>query len=94
MAKTEKKAAKPASDRKPGLLASAAKLLARKKGKPMKCKDIVEELAKKKMWESPGGKTPEATLHAAIVTEIAKKGKESRFKKVDKGLFASANGRS
>ena len=34
-------------------------------------------------------KTPDQTLAAAIVTEIYKKGKESRFKKTSPGHFAA-----
>ena len=37
---------------------------------------------------SPGGKTPHATLYAAMLREIANKGAKARFKKVDRGLFA------
>ncbi len=38
---------------------------------------------------APGGKTPEATLYAAITREIATKGKESRFRKTGPGYFLS-----
>ena len=40
----------------------------------------------KKYWAT-GGKTPWATLYAAVIREIAAKGKESRFKKTGRGLF-------
>jgi hypothetical protein len=39
------------------------------------------------MWTTKG-KTPAATLYAAILREIQKKGSEARFKKVDRGQFA------
>ncbi len=55
----------------------------------MGCKDVVEQAIEKGLW-SPGGKTPHATLYAAIIREIAKKGKDARFKKVDRGRFALA----
>jgi hypothetical protein len=45
-------------------------------------------MAAKKLWTSPGGKTPQATLYSAIIREIAVKAKESRFKKTDRGQFA------
>ena len=95
--KTTKKnprAAKPTANGKGlSMLDAAAKLLGGRK-QPMKCKEMIEVMAERGLWTSPGGKTPEATLYAAIITEIAKKGKESRFRKVDKGLFtASANGK-
>jgi hypothetical protein len=56
----------------------------------MGCQALVEAMAAKGLWKSPGGKTPHATLYAAIVREITVKGKESRFKKVDRGQFVSA----
>ena len=56
---------------------------------PMTCKAMVEAMAKKKLWHSPGGKTPEATLYASILRDL-KKGKDARFKKVDRGQFALA----
>jgi len=36
---------------------------------------------------SPNGQTPAATLYSAILREINTKGKESRFKKANRGLF-------
>jgi hypothetical protein len=67
-------------------LSAAAKILA-ESGKPMNCKEIVAEAFKKNLWRSEGA-TPEATINAAIIREIAKKGKDSRFVKKDRGLFA------
>jgi hypothetical protein len=49
---------------------------------------MIEAMAKKGLWSSPGGKTPHATLYSAIIREISVKGKESRFKKTDRGNFA------
>jgi hypothetical protein len=43
----------------------------------------------KKLWTSPGGKTPEATLYAAIIREIAAKGTAARFKKHERGVFVA-----
>jgi len=54
-------------------------------------KQMVEQMAAKGLWTSPGGKTPHATLYAAILREIQVKGKEARFKKTERGQFA-ANG--
>jgi len=56
--------------------------------KPMTCKAMVEAMTKRKLWTSPGGKTPHATLYASILREINTKGKDARFKKVDRGQFA------
>jgi hypothetical protein len=70
-------------------LDAAAKVLATSK-EPMNCVQLIEAMAAKKLWTSPGGKTPAQTLYAAILREINVKGKESRFKKVDRGQFVSA----
>ena len=80
---------KKASGRKLSQMDAALKVL-RQARKPMSCKEIVEAMAKKKLWTSPGGKTPEATLYASIIREIAKRGKESRFKKTGPGKFTAA----
>jgi hypothetical protein len=42
----------------------------------------------KSLWKT-GGKTPAATIYAAIIREIAQKGKDARFKKVDRGRFGA-----
>jgi hypothetical protein len=60
-----------------------------KKGEPMNCKEMIEAMAAKGYWTTPGGKTPHATLYSSIAREIRDKGKESRFKKADRGKFAS-----
>ena len=43
----------------------------------------------KGLWRSPGGKTPEATLYAAIIREIAAKGTAARFRKHERGVFVA-----
>ena len=40
-------------------------------------------------WKSPGGKTPHATLYSAILREIDAKGDAARFRKTDRGKFAT-----
>jgi hypothetical protein len=70
-------------------LDAAAAVLKRTK-QPMNCKDLVEYMTTKKLWVSPKGKTPAATLSAALQREIKVKGKESRFVKADRGMFALA----
>ena len=85
-------AAKPAKekketkDKKLSAIDAAAQLLAAAK-EPMGCLELVEAMAAKGLWTSPGGKTPHATLYSAIVREIATKGKDSRFTKADRGRF-------
>ncbi|HKQ48614.1 MAG TPA: winged helix-turn-helix domain-containing protein [Phycisphaerae bacterium] len=70
-------------------LDAAATVLA-KASKPMRSVDLITAMAEKGLWKSPGGKTPHATLYAAILREINAKGKEARFKKVERGQFAYA----
>jgi hypothetical protein len=83
------KASKAAGEKKLGALDAAAKVLAGRTN-PMTAKGLIEAMAEKGLWASPGGKTPDATLSAAINREIAAKGKESRFKKVGPGQFAAS----
>ena len=56
-------------------------------GQPLQCKDMVELMLEHNYWLT-AGKTPEATLYSAILREIQKKGKDARFKKVSRGMFA------
>ncbi|MEO0513474.1 MAG: winged helix-turn-helix domain-containing protein [Planctomycetota bacterium] len=72
------------ADRKPSGLDLAAKVLA-DAGEPLKAKQIAER-AIAAGWKT-NGKTPEATLYAAMTREIAKKGDAARFRKDDRGLF-------
>ena len=51
----------------------------------------VEQAIDKGLW-STSGKTPSATLYAAIIREISKKGKDARFEKVDRGRFQLRKG--
>jgi hypothetical protein len=48
---------------------------------------MIEAMATKGYWKSPGGQTPHATLYSAILREINTKGKDARFKKVERGKF-------
>jgi hypothetical protein len=66
-------------------LDAAAKVLA-EAGKPMNCTDIVKEALAKGYWQTKG-KTPHSTLYAAVIREIAAKGKDARFHKTDRGMF-------
>ena len=90
-AKTPRAKAAQAADaekapKKLGQLDAAVKVLGESE-EPLNCKAIMEAMAAKGYWKSPGGKTPEATLASSIQREISKKGHGSRFKKVDRGLF-------
>lgn len=66
----------------------AAAQVLKSHGKPMRARELIETMAEKGLWKSPGGKTPHATIYAAMLREITEKGKDARFTKVDRGLFA------
>jgi hypothetical protein len=87
--KPKKNRKKPAEAKakKLSALDAAAQVLT-EAGQPMACKEMIEAMARKGYWSSPGGKTPSATLYSAITKEISTKGKESRFQKTDRGRFA------
>jgi hypothetical protein len=85
--KARKTKATGAGNKKLSALDAAAKVLA-ETGQPMSCKEMIEAMAQKGYWSSPGGKTPSATLYSGILKEISTKGKESRFQKTDRGRFA------
>ena len=55
----------------------------------MNAKEMIDAMATKGLWSSPGGKTPHATLYSAILREINEKGKEARFVKTERGHFAA-----
>ena len=75
--------------KEPRTSAMQAALIVLKDAPPegMSAKDMVEAMASSKLWTSPGGKTPEASLYASIIREIAKKGEGARFRKVSRGRF-------
>jgi hypothetical protein len=86
--KTKAKGRKAATSQEGGMscLNAAAKVLA-EEGEPMNCKELIEAMAAKGYWTTPSGQTPWATLYSSIAREIRDKGKESRFKKADRGNF-------
>lgn len=57
---------------------------------PMGAKQMIDAMAAAGLWSSPAGKTPHATLYAAILREITTRGGDSRFVKVDRGRFTLA----
>ncbi len=76
-----------AKSKKLSAIDAAAKLLGGT-NKSMNCKELIEAMASKGLWTSPGGKTPAATLYSALLREISAKGKDARFKKTERGKFA------
>jgi hypothetical protein len=87
-AKATKKAKAAKVEGKLSALDAAAQVLASAK-EPLNTKAMIEAMAAKGLWTSPGGKTPHATLYSAILREIQVKGKEARFVKTDRGHFAA-----
>jgi HB1, ASXL, restriction endonuclease HTH domain len=82
------KATKESKDKKLSAIDAAAQVLAASK-EPLNAKEMIEAMAAKGLWTSPGGKTPWATLYSALIREIAQKGKEARFVKTERGKFAA-----
>jgi hypothetical protein len=85
--KRKSKAPKEPKAKKVSALDAAAQVLAESK-EPMNTRQMIETMAAKKLWTSPGGKTPHATLYSAILRELNEKGKDARFVKTERGKFA------
>ena len=90
--KTPAKRPKPTKNKEFSALEAAAEVLG-ETGDPMTSGELIEAMAKKGYWSSPNGQTPAATLYAAIIREIGKKGKESRFAKSERGKFERTKAR-
>ena len=73
-------------DKKLSALDAAAKVL-QESGQPMNCQEMIAAMAAKAYWTSPAGKTPAATLYAAMTREIKTKGSQARFHKTARGHF-------
>lgn len=54
---------------------------------PMRAQELITAMTEQGLWTSPGGKTPHATLYAAMVREEGEKGGAARFRKVGRGQF-------
>ncbi len=67
----------------------AAALVLREAGVPMNAQDLVARILERGLWTTDG-KTPAATIYAAMIREIKVKGDKARFAKVDRGRFAAA----
>jgi hypothetical protein len=78
----------PTKPKRVSALDAAAQILA-KSEVPLRAKELIAQMEASGLWKSPGGRTPEATLYAAITREIATKGTKARFKKHDKGVFVA-----
>jgi hypothetical protein len=85
--KTKRATGEPHAKRPSGLDAAAAVLA--EAGTPLNAKEMVERMLATGMWQT-GGKTPSATIYAAIIREIAAKQDKSRFRKTERGKFELA----
>lgn len=83
---------KPAADAKPKRVSAldAAATVLKAKGEAMRANEMIAAMTEQGLWSSPSGKTPQATLYAAIIREIAAKGKDARFRKTERGKFEYA----
>jgi hypothetical protein len=80
---------KATTKKKEGLsMIDAAKKVLAEKGEAMSCKDMIEAMASKALWKSPGGLTPHNTLYSAILRLLQRDGKNAAFRKEDRGLFS------
>lgn len=84
-----KKSAKAKAKPKKVSAVDAAHQVLAAKGEPMTAPELIAAMAEQGLWASPNGKTPAATLYAAMLREITAKGKESRFSRPAKGKFAA-----
>jgi len=70
-------------------LDAAARVLG-ESGQALNCQELIAAMAAKGYWTSPAGKTPAATLYAALTREIHTKKQAARFQKTERGKFALA----
>ena len=91
---TPKGAAKPKVERPSAAAQSkrvsaldAAALVLQKSGQALRTREMISAMAEQGLWQSPNGKTPHATLYAAILREMNEKGRDARFRKVERGKF-------
>jgi hypothetical protein len=85
--KRQRKARVEPTEKKVSALDAAARVFA-EEGRPMTCQEMIDAMAAKGYWTSPGGATPAATLYSAILREMTTKGAAARFIKTDRGKFA------
>lgn len=65
---------------------SAAEVVLRNAKKSLTCREIVERATQAGLLQG-AGKTPQQTLYAMLLRNLAAEGECSRFKKVGPGLF-------
>jgi hypothetical protein len=65
----------------------AALLVLQDRKVAMTCPELIDMMATEGLLTGPGGKTPTATLYAAISRSIKDLGKASPFRKAERGKF-------
>jgi hypothetical protein len=80
----------PAAPAKPLSGLDAAALVLREASEPMDAQALIARILERGLWKTEG-KTPAATIYAAMIREIKAKGSSSRFQKVDRGRFAAVS---
>jgi hypothetical protein len=78
-----------ASPAKLSALEAAARVLSESR-QALTCSELIAAMAAQGYWTSPAGKTPQATLRAALLREIQRKHDQSRFRKTERGKFSRA----
>jgi hypothetical protein len=78
-----------ASPAKLSALEAAARVLSESR-QALTCPELIAAMAAQGYWTSPAGKTPQATLRAALLREIQRKHDQSRFRKPERGKFSRA----
>ena len=82
-AKDSKSPAAAEQPKKLSALDAAARVLT-ESAQAMNCQEMIEAMAAKGYWSSPGGKTPSSTLYSAISRELKVKGADARFRKTER----------
>lgn len=85
-AETAPSAGEPPRPKRMSALDAAAAVL-QETGQALRSGELILAMAERGLWESPGGKTPAATLYAAMMREANTQGDASRFKRVEHGKF-------
>jgi hypothetical protein len=70
-------------------LEAAARVLSESR-QALTCPELIAAMAAQGYWTSPAGRTPQATLRAALMREIQRKNDQSRFRKTERGKFTRA----
>jgi hypothetical protein len=78
-----------ASPAKLSALEAAARVLSERR-QALTCSELIAAMAAQGYWTSPAGRTPQATLRAALLREIQRKQDQSRFRKTERGKFSRA----